>query len=188
MIRLTNRVIIPVVTLVSAVLWLVAAFVPAYFSSGESDVYGLMCFAYGPFALLFMPSMGMGWLGNIFWGVAVWGLWKRDYKYGLWYAGLAVGMGSVALFITEIPADENGGMDSVTLGPGIFLWLGSLVTILLGMFVTMRNKNTPEPELRFTKWQKGLDPKTRVRLTSLGIGVAALLAAAIYITITEIHD
>ena len=185
--KLTNRLIIPIVTILSVSLWCIAAFLPAYFSSGRTpDIYGLMCFVYGPLALVFIASSGVGWLGNVFGVIAIWFLWKRNYKNALRYAVVAVIIGCFALFVTEVPANENGDTDSVTLGPGIFLWLGSLAVIGLGTLVAMRNKNTPEPELRFTKWQKKLDPKTRVRLMSIFIGLIAVLLAIIFIVINEI--
>lgn len=187
MIRLSNRAIITTTTLVSIVLWFVGAFLPAYITESESsDVYGLMCFVYGPLALVFITSIGVGWFGNAFGVVAIWYLWKRKYKNALRYGIVAFVIGCLALFVTEIPANENGNMEGVTLGPGIFCWLASLGILVAGAFLTKRNKQTTEKELRITKWRKSLDAKTRVRLVSLFVVVTVAVLATAIILVNEL--
>lgn len=149
MMRPTHRSIVTVTIVLSVLLWGVAAVTPAYFSQGRApDIYGLMCFMYGPLALMFMTVSGVGWLANIFAVVAAWLLGRRRYKKAFIYAVIGVIIGCSALFVTEVPANESGDVSRVTLGPGVFLWLGSLAVILLGSLIAMLNKNTRESKFR----------------------------------------
>ncbi len=183
-VKISNKSLIYLITALSVVVWIVAALLPAYISpradpTPDVTYFGFACFLWGPFALFslyFIP-----WLGNIFGIVALSNLSRGEYQKALRNSCTAVALSCTALFITRLPSDENGGTDAVTLGPGVFIWIISLLVIVGGALLVKRNLTAKVDKSRLAKWEKNLDAKTRVRLVGVTIVITAILLAATFI-------
>lgn len=147
-----------------------------YLSEGRPDarrhLFWLRMFLMGAVCIVFSVFHTLA--GKYFGIVALSNLSRGEYQKALRNSCTAVALSCTALFITRLPSDENGGTDAVTLGPGVFIWIISLLVIVGGALLVKRNPTAKVDKSRLAKWEKNLDAKTRVRLVGVTIVITAI--------------
>lgn len=132
---------IPTITiLLSMVLWVLAASLPAYIllhRSGGSYL-GILCFLWGFLTPLYNFLFFIVWSSNITGLVALVYLHLKKYTTSVKIASVALLCALGSLFINVLPLNENGSTAPVIPGIGVYLWIASIAVILLGSVVAMR--------------------------------------------------
>lgn len=172
--------------LLSIVLWVIAASIPAYVAvpPAKTTMLGIMCFLWGPLALLFGPLYGLIWGANILGLIGLWMLKRRSYLNAVLFSLVAFALSAVSLLIRGFPRDENGGFDKATPALGAYLWILSMLVIFIGSYVALRmsRKLPPQPGIEQLKIAAALSPVVVAPKNDIPVGRILLIAVAILIS------
>ena len=140
----------------SAMLFGMACFLPAFDAIIDHPVYGgllLLEGAGGPFGPLLGSPIHIGWYANPLLAWLWWRLFqgrKLQHK-GAWILSLLAVAIAASSFLSissfEVPTVnwDSGPRRFVRFGPGIFLWLGSIVVAAAGqLYVFLQAKSPPK--------------------------------------------
>jgi hypothetical protein len=130
------------------ILWAIALFLPAYIfpagdgSSAKESMLGIWCFVFGWFALFTNPLAFLAWLANIpFWKTYFEFVSGAPIKKGMVvFAAAALLLSLSALAITELANNEGGVSNSAYPSIGAFVWIASMLTLLVGLLVVKRSQ------------------------------------------------
>ena len=98
--------------------------------SGSGGVYGIFALIFGGLSIFIENLFAFGaWIANIPFLIAFFRKLKLNTKLTL--SGIAVLLGILAVFVTDLPMHMGSSTSPVKIGIGFYFWIGSL-TLLFG--------------------------------------------------------
>lgn len=125
-----------ILVLVSVLFYLISLFSLAYVGSqSDNSWYGFMCLGFGWMSLILNPPAFFAWLANFPFFVNVFMVlfskrtWSRIVTFIIAIFTLLLAVG--ALDVTELMRDEGGHTEPATFGTGLYLWIFSIIIIVV---------------------------------------------------------
>lgn len=98
--------------------------------SGSGGVYGIFALLFGGFSILMGNLFASGaWTANILFFIAL--IRKSKLNTKLTLSGMAVLLGILAVFVTDIPMNMGTSTSPVIVGIGFYFWIGSLTFLFV---------------------------------------------------------
>jgi hypothetical protein len=104
-------------------LYLISLFTESF--SGSGGVYGIFALIFGGFSILGNLLAFGAWTANILFFVAF--IRKSKLNTKLKLSGIAVLLGILAIFVTDLPMHMGSSTSPVKIGIGFYFWIGSLI-------------------------------------------------------------
>ena len=112
--------------------YLISLFTESF--SGSGGVLGIFALIFGGFSILIGNFLAFGvWTANILFFIAF--IRKSKLNTKLTLSGIAVLLGLLAIFVTDLPMHMGSSTSPVKIGIGFYFWMGSLI-LLLGKNLT----------------------------------------------------
>ena len=109
-------------------LYLISLFTESF--SGSGGVFGIFALIFGGLSILIGNLFAFGaWTANILFFIAF--IRKSKLNTKLTLSGIAVLLGILAVFVTDLPMHMGSSTSPVKIGIGFYFWIGSL-TLLFG--------------------------------------------------------
>ena len=109
-------------------LYLISLFTESF--SGSGGVYGIFALIFGGFSILIGNLFAFGaWTANILFFIALIRKSKLNTKLNL--SGIAVLLGLLAIFVTDLPMHMGSSTSTVKIGIGFYFWIGSLTLLFV---------------------------------------------------------
>jgi hypothetical protein len=104
-------------------LYLISLFTESF--SGSGGVYGIFALIFGGLSILIGNFFAFGaWTANILFLIAF--IRKSNMNTKLTLSGIAVLLGILAVFVTDLPMHMGSSTSPVKIGIGFYFWIGSL--------------------------------------------------------------
>lgn len=123
-------------------LYAASYFLKAYVSStGKADMFGFAAFLYGPIAFYYKYPAFIAWLANFtFFICIIINLLNRAHRAGVVLGAISFVFSLCSLTVTKLLIDEGGREDSVIPAAGAYLWIFSMLVILVASLIPVRRK------------------------------------------------
>ena len=109
-------------------LYLISLFTKSF--TGGGGVHGILTLIYGGFSILIGNLFAFGaWSANILFFISL--IRKIKLKTKLILSGIAVLLGTLALFVTELPMHMGSSTSFVKIGIGFYFWIGSFILLFM---------------------------------------------------------
>ncbi len=109
-------------------LYLISLFTESF--SGSGGVYGIFALIFGGFSILILNLFAFGaWSANILFFIAL--IRKSKLNTKLTLSGIAVLLGILAVFVTDLPMHMGSSTSPVKIGIGFYFWIGSLTLLFI---------------------------------------------------------
>lgn len=116
--------------------YFIALFLNAYIGSG--GVLGLFALFFGGFSIVAGLYIAfIAWFSNLFFFAA---LWTKSSKLQLIFSVITLLLGSLAIWITELPMHEGASTSPVRIGIGFYFWILSYILLLAKSLLYFKKK------------------------------------------------
>jgi hypothetical protein len=109
-------------------LYMISLFTESF--SGSGGVYGVYALIFGGLSILIGNFVAFGaWTANILFMIA---FFRRSKLYTkLTLSGIAVLLGFLAVFVTDLPMHMGSSTSPVKIGIGFYFWFASLISLFV---------------------------------------------------------
>ncbi|HAA10506.1 MAG TPA: hypothetical protein DCE41_01950 [Cytophagales bacterium] len=112
----------------SVIIYLLSLVIPIFTGSGWFGFFGLLYGWMG--VVVWDPFIGLPWLANVLYFTNL-ALKKQPREWQIILSAVTLLFALSATGIREVPVDEGGTYESVSVGVGFGCWLGSFVLLLI---------------------------------------------------------